>query len=279
MKLIIILLSLIITGCSLSIPNLIIKKDITKELEDHTSKLKEFMAEAAIEERNKEQKQRPNLILPAPVMSSPPPPVPHEEPKGSGSTVVEPIVVERKPLVSISESTDVFKNKLFSANLAFVVRDKANIADSVKAQLLIDTKKDLEVLSKELTVAGNVTTKQISVSRIVKATLVADNFDITNITENEQILTDNSSTEWLWTLKPKTAGKHEVNLSVTAIIKYEGKETKHHLKTFDKTITIEVTKEQLIIGWIKENYKWLITTLLLPLVVFLFKEKILKSKK
>lgn len=177
---------------------------------------------------------------------------------------------------SASEKTESFTQKLFSAKLAFAMKDKANINEDIKAQLLIDPREEIKNLENQLTVDGAPLVKTIKVSKIVKATLTAPDFDITKITEEEQVLSDAGPTEWLWKLSPKSSGKHEVNLSVTAVVKLDGRESKHHLRTFDKTVTVEVTSKQLIIDWLEENYKWIISTLIIPVFVFLFKEKFKK---
>lgn len=177
---------------------------------------------------------------------------------------------------STSEKIESFTQKLFSAKLAFAMKDKANINEDIKAQLLIDPREEVKNLESQLTVDGTPLVKTIKVSKIVKATLIAPDFDVIKVTEEEQILSDAEPTEWLWKLSAKSFGKHEVNLSVTAIVKLDGREGKHHLKTFDKTITVEVTGKQLIIDWLKENYRWIISTLIIPVFVFLFKEKFKK---
>lgn len=175
----------------------------------------------------------------------------------------------------VSEKVSSFTQKLFNAKLAFAMKEKANIDEDIKAQLLIDPKQSSS-LEGSLNVEGTPLVKTIKVSKIVKATLTAPDFDIARITDEEQILSDDAPTEWLWKLNPKSAGKYEVNLSVTAIIKLDGRESKHHLRTFDKTVIIEITKKQILSEWIKENYKWLVSTLLIPIFVFLFKEKFKK---
>jgi hypothetical protein len=196
------------------------------------------------------------------------------EPTGSGPTP-SPAPTETKPIVEkpiIIEKIKTISEKLFSASLAFVMVDKANIENTIKAQLLIDPNSKVENLEKQLTVKGKTTTGNIRVSNVVQAKLIAPDFDVTKITEEEQILSDDKPTEWEWSLKPKKAGTYEVNLSVTAII--DGH--KHHLKSFEKTLVIEITKEQIFMDWFEENYKWLVTTLLIPLIGFLFKEKFKK---
>lgn len=212
------------------------------------------------------------------------------EPVGSGSvpkpapvpplTITTPTIRESTPLQqqTIKKIDDVQTN-LFNASLAFVLRDKANISEDIKAQLLIDPTTGIEQLEKELTVKGKTVSKKIQVSKIVTAKITAPDFDVTLITPEEQVLSFNKPTEWLWTLSPKSSGKFEVNLSVNAVININGRETSHHLKTFEKTIVVEITTQQIVKNWIAKNWQWVISTLIIPLLLFFFKDKVLKSLK
>lgn len=240
----------------------------TDSMAEEQQKLEQ--ARRAMEQQEKQAQQR--RAYPAPALPAPPPgrpaaiPTPRygsNEPQGSGPALPH-------------NQTDVVNKKLFNAGLAFSIKDRANINEDVKAQLLINPSKDLADLEKDLTVSGTKVSKKVKVSRVVKATLTAPDFDVVNITDPEQIVSDIDSTEWLWTLKAKSSGTHEVNLSVTAVITVDGRESKHHLKTSDRTVVIEITGQQILIDWLKENWKWIIGTLIIPPIVFVFKEKFKK---
>lgn len=192
------------------------------------------------------------------------------EPVGAGMPA--PMPIPENKVIKI-EKTETVSSKLFSAALAFAVTDKANIEDNIKAQLLIDPNKTIDQVDQQLIIKGTKIKENIKVSKIVKAKLTAPNFKVDMLTDEEQILSDDKSTEWLWKLTPTEAGVFEVDVSVTAIINIDGRESKHHLKTFDKKITVEVTEGQILSGWLEENWKWIISTLIIPILVFLFKEK------
>lgn len=188
----------------------------------------------------------------------------------------------RQSTIRKLEKQDDVQSNLFTASLAFVLRDKANVSEDIKAQLLIDPTQGIEQLEKELTVKGQKISKEIEVSKIVIAKITAPDFDVVPITPEEQILSLRKPTEWLWTLSPKSTGTFEVNLTVTAVINARGRETTHHLKTFDKTIVVEITTQQVIKHWFGKNWQWVIGTIIIPLLVFFFKDYVLgllKRKK
>lgn len=166
--------------------------------------------------------------------------------------------------------------RLMNAGMAFSVTNKANIDEKIQAQLLIDPNQNAEQLSTQLSVKGITIKQPIKITEVVKATITAPSFVVTEITDESQILADVGPTDWRWELKPTKAGTHEVKLTVSAIVNKENKDRPYTLKTFERTVTVEITKEQIVIDWFKENYKWVITSLLIPLIGFIFKEKIKK---
>jgi hypothetical protein len=180
-------------------------------------------------------------------------------------------------IVTENFSSENVSSQLYKANMVYSVPQVANIKDVIKVQLLIDPRKGLQELINSITVNGNSTGKNIKVSKIVVAKIVAPNFTVTPITAEEQILS-NETTEWLWSLEPKSSGKHEVNVSITAVIEVGDKSAKHHIKTFDSTVNVVITATQLLSDWLTKYWQWLATTLLLPGIVWTWK-KINSSKQ
>ncbi len=238
-------------------------------------KLEKARIEFEVLQRKREEdfkvvmQSRPPMPTAAPAPSR----VPSPEPVGSGSKV---IVKPEKPTIIEKEKTDIVGRQLFSTQLAFALKESANVDETLKAQLLMSIKEEVNTLANQLTVTGPKTTATINVSKVVRANLVAPDFKVTNVTPEEQVIAENNNTEWEWLLKPTSPGKHEVTLTVTAIITVDGKEKPHHLKKFEKVLTIEVTKQQVLEDWWSENWKWVISTLIIPFLGFLFKEKIKK---
>lgn len=161
--------------------------------------------------------------------------------------------------------------QLFQVNMAFKIKDKANIDEIIKAELLIDTHKDLKELLNNIKIEGAEISSQIKASKIVFAKLNAPYFEVINLTNEEQPLNEENSTQWLWQLKPLKSGIHEINLTITALVKVDDKTSTYHIKTYDEKVTIEITPKQILINWLEKNWQWLISTLLLPLGIWYYK--------
>jgi len=180
----------------------------------------------------------------------------------------------RKPAASSPISA-----QLTTASMAFNVKDKANIDDIIKVQLLINPYKSVEELKKELSVAGSTTTATVKVSKIIIASLAAPHFKITKITPEEQALKENETTEWLWKLIPTEVGNHEIEVTITAVIKVDGTSTSYHIRTYDQTIKVEITPKQLMNNWLTEHWEWLLSTLLIPLGIWFYELRKKRKKQ
>lgn len=276
----IILSVLILIGCAAYTAN---REHANKTEEYNDIQRSKVEIEMATRENRKEEALRIDMAagsgripnsMPAPVAA----PKSSVSNKIPNSTLTHEIIITKPDKPTIVENINIVSSQLFKATLAFALKDKANIDEAIKAQLLLSTiEEDVNKLASQLTATGPKTIANIEVSKIIKANIIAPNFKITYVTPEEQILAEKKSTEWEWILQPLTAGNHEVKLVVTAVIKVGNRETTHSLEKFNKVLTIEITKKQILENWWDENYKWVIGTLLLPLLGFLFKDK-LKEK-
>lgn len=283
-----IIIGITLVGCATGLGSLYVMEsnrkyeqerlELQKKLEEERAKIEERYQREIAQAQREIQRSPPAA---APIMAAPPASPNRQnfkfdkgEPTGGGSKIeLAPQIV--KPVQSASAKETV-SSKLFKANLAFAIQGSANINDDIKAQLLIDPNQLLEDLNKNLQVEGRKILKTIEISEVVKASLVAPEFVVTKITEEEQVISDHKATEWTWSLKPRSPGLHEVNLTVTAIIKINGRESRYHLKAFEQKVLVEITKQQILESWFKEHWKWVFGSLLFPLLGFILKDKFKK---
>lgn len=180
------------------------------------------------------------------------------------STVPKPVPEKTKPQWS---------EELQRANLALSIPDKSNITDDVRVELIISIEKNVQQLLSELSEPGRTSGDTLLVSRVVVAHITAPDFDVTPVTPERQALSAIGNTSWLWTLQPKSAGTHKIDVSVTAIVKLDGTDREHHIKTFKKTVEVEIKLSQLLWGWIVKYWQWLASTIVIPLAIWYFKSR------
>jgi hypothetical protein len=177
-----------------------------------------------------------------------------------------------KKLIAKSDPTvksDAVLDQLSSANMMFSGPVNTNITQPIRAQLLIDPTISLEELEKSAVAQSPTISSRIAISKIVIASIVADKFDIKALTPERQAISPTSQTEWLWQLTPKAPGQHEITLSISAVVTVDGNTAERFIKTFEKTVIVEITTMQYIMGFAKQYWQWLWTVLIVPGIVWL----------
>jgi hypothetical protein len=97
-------------------------------------------------------------------------------------------------------------------------------------------------------------------------------FDIVPLNEAEQVVADNRITEWAFDVTPRESGNQKLQLIITVRIKLSGmdEEKKDH-PVIEKTIHVKVN----VWRWTKEffsnNWQWLAGTIIIPLIVFVWR--------
>ena len=191
--------------------------------------------------------------------------------KASAATMAPSEEKANQASTTNTSKEDKITSQLYAASMAFSAPETANVREHITIQLLLDPSKDLKELESKLSEPGKKTSTKVSISQIVIASLSAPDFIIEQVTPEEQAVAQSVPTEWLWTLIPKSTGKNEIKLSITAIVKIDNKEYKYHIKTYETTIVIEVKPQQVILDWLAKYWQWLFSTLLLPLGLYLYK--------
>jgi len=168
--------------------------------------------------------------------------------------------------VTKHKTTDQVLEQLSSAAIAFNVPEGVNVAEKFRVQVVIDPSKQVgEVVISQ---KGTIVSSKIQVSKIVTVKLIAPAFTVIALGSEEQAISDTAPTTWEWDLSPTKPGNHEIRITVDALVKVDELSANRHIKTFDQSIFINITKQQLVTGWLKEYGQWLWTTILLPVFAY-----------
>ncbi len=171
--------------------------------------------------------------------------------------------------------------KLQTANIVFDTPSSMYRNKTYIINLKLDAVKDISDLLKEL---GG-TEKESAVvkySRRMKAELISENkkaFEITSISPDIQAISSISTTSWKWDVTPLELGEQYLHLSLTAFLDIEGKETALSIKTFDKVIEVNIAYPDEITLFMQNNWKWILGSLLFPLVGFWWKNNRKKEEE
>ncbi|MCH7950683.1 MAG: hypothetical protein IH875_09450, partial [Candidatus Dadabacteria bacterium] len=157
--------------------------------------------------------------------------------------------------------------------IAFNAPTNINIDDSPQIQLILSLAETVAKLKQPIAEEGEKIGATIKVSERMEAHLSGYKFQITPITPEVQAVSKSQRTEWKWELHPKEEGKHELRLTLTALLEINGYSTPRAIRTFDKIIEVNVTPAQKIGVFFKGNWKWLWVTILVPLVGWLWRRR------
>lgn len=103
-----------------------------------------------------------------------------------------------------------------------------------------------------------------------------NSFEVTAITSETQIIEDNSITLWEWNCTPLIKGSHKLVLSVDIIVDDGIHKT---IRAYDGFVFVysDLSTWDLIVGFFKEQWKWFLTTLVIPLFLY-YKRRVEKKK-
>lgn len=125
----------------------------------------------------------------------------------------------------------------------------------------------------------NIHTQIIRISPIMYVSLIDpndNNFKIINITREEQILEKDHFTKWEWEVTPLKKGKNRLKLSVNIVYDNIPK----NIKVYEDFIYVysDQTTWNKIISFIISYWQWLISTLIIPVIIWVRNKKMKKSK-
>ncbi len=163
-------------------------------------------------------------------------------------------------------SVDQLLKQMEFGHIAFNTPSRINIDDTPQLQLLLSLAEPIERLKTAITAEGEKLGFTVRVSERMEARLRGQAFAITPLTPEIQAVSKIERTEWKWQLKPQQAGRQSLHLTLSALLDIEGHNTPRIVKTFEKTILVEVTTTQKITRFLEANWKWLWTAILIPLV-------------
>jgi hypothetical protein len=109
------------------------------------------------------------------------------------------------------------------------------------------------------------------ISEFMKVRLSGDDFYITPLNEEEQIILATGFTEWAWDVIARKSGRRMLHLHITLRIKLPfGEERKDH-PILDREIAVQVNPIYSVRSFIVTNWKWIVTVLILPLIGWIWK--------
>ena len=196
---------------------------------------------------------------------------------GSGSPGPEPTVSEppnkENPRVIALQRMDRRLSRLARSNLAFNAPKQMRLGENETLKLTLSPSASVGELTQRLRESGAtgriVSEQQIVTAKRMQARLTGSDFEIEATSPETQAITFSQPTDWTWDVAPTEGGENKkLYLAVTALVRVEGETTPRQIRSFSKTLTVNVTVGQRISGFMGTNWQWLWTAILVPVGVW-----------
>jgi len=140
---------------------------------------------------------------------------------------------------------------------------------------------DRNITINDVTVDSKVVIESIRVEPIMSANLISEDgkFIIKTLSTETQNIEDKGYTEWEWRIIPLKGGKNFLKLVVKVKIVDKNGESYKDITVFDKNVEIKSNIFFDIKNWISNYWQWLITTIIIPFVIWFYKKKNEEKKK
>jgi hypothetical protein len=164
--------------------------------------------------------------------------------------------------------------KLPVATVAFNTPNELSRGETATIKLLLSPATiSITDLEDRVDKAGEKSGAHVKYSRVMEATLASEDFDVTPLSPQQQFVAAGQETEWLWQIKPKQTGKLHLFLTLNAIIEVGDQTNAYKVKTFSRTLTINVSLGTHVRDFVKGNWQWLWTAVLVPVGLWFYRQK------
>lgn len=138
---------------------------------------------------------------------------------------------------------------------------------------------DREIPISDISLDSKITIENIRVERTMIAQLLSEDgsFKITTMNTENQIIEDEGYTEWSWVIVPLKKGTNYLKMIIKINIVSNGASFQKDIIVFDKNIKVKANVTLGVESWISKYWQWIMTTIIIPLVIFFYKKR--QSKK
>ncbi len=137
------------------------------------------------------------------------------------------------------------------------------------ASAVVDLIKGSQALDHIISAKGKREGKIVNINKKIKAHLTGSNFDILPITPESQSMSSLRLIQWKWEITPKKPGNHQLHIDLSAFFDLNNENKNRSLKRIDKLIEVRISLFQKMQLLFKNNWQWLWTTVLIPLLLWL----------
>ncbi len=202
---------------------------------------------------------------------APPPQTYPSRPETSQPATSEPPAANQGSVLEQQfEAVEQLLKSLPSGNIAFNSPTTMRLGDSYKVELLLSASKTVEELQRELrrrlSTEGELEGKSIRIAPQMEAVLSGQNFQILAVRPPVQSVSPERVTTWQWDVIPQKGGTQTLYLQINAILQVDHTSVPRSIRTYAKSIQVNVSWNLRMSGFLRENWQWLWAAVVVPVV-------------
>lgn len=189
---------------------------------------------------------------------------------------------------TINDKVNINESKL-DGMIAYSVPEKMQVGKNyiVKVRITKDTVKqtliigDHEIPINDPSVKSIITIESVRIAPIMSSALISPNnsFEIKALSTEFQDIEDQGYTEWSWNVNPVKSGENVLKLIVKVRIVKDGEETFKDIVVFEKNIHTKANISYSVFQFVKEQWEWLASSIVIPIFLWWFNNRKKKKKK
>lgn len=175
-------------------------------------------------------------------------------------------------------AVDAALGELVQGRIAFNAPERMRLNDSESVALVASPAMDADALSAALRNriggAERIEVATLQIAPLMEARLEgAPAFTITALTPVQQPVSRSAPTEWRWTATAVQTGRHQLHLTINAVITLGGERFPRSLDVLNRDIDVQITARQRLGIFFGTNWQWLLGTILIPLAVWFWNQR------
>lgn len=165
---------------------------------------------------------------------------------------------------AVAEAVD----KLPVATVAFNTPKNLHRNETKTIKLLLSPGRNISIIQLEQRVdeAGEKSgATNVRYSNLMQAELTSNDFEISPGQDDQPLpVVAGQDTVWYWDITPKRKGHLLLHLTLFAFVDVAGQSAPYRAHTFDRTLAIDVGWPTVLADFVKGNWQWLWTAILVP---------------
>jgi len=199
----------------------------------------------------------------------------------TSTTTAATTTVATNPDVSLFDEIDRRFAELSPGEVVFTAPEKMRVADTSEVSLRIAAKNHAAGILEGLTEGVTATAEQEHITPVMEARLDGGaGVEVEALGKDAQSVAGGGFAEWRWNVTPKKSGSQRLTVSIIAHLTYpDGHDVPKTVRTLTRKVEVSANAGDSIKTFLASYWQWLTTTLIIPIVLFLYRRRANGDKK